>query len=439
MVNNMASSKGTDKSERLNNILTFIKQNIRYFAAGALFLVLVLVLVNCGTKKDGTQVNMVNPATETTAEAETQEAFQVDTYEDVNALINQYFTAYAAGDVDTIAAIATPITDNEKSYIAEYSKYVDSYENIQCYTKHGLDDKSYMVSARIDIKFTGADTPAPGLDFFYVRTQDDGSLIIDNLYSQYNRRIRENAVDTSVQSLIEEYENSDDLIALQQEVQSKYDEALASDADLADILNIKLPAAIVQWKQNILAQAAAESPETTEQPEETETAETTEQPEETQQPESEQQEAESTSEQVYTTDKVNVRREADTSSEKLGSLEKGTAISRTGTEGEWSVVNYGGVTGYIKTEFLTTEQPQADTTTDTSSNQSETATGSLAEGTVITLTESTNIRSNMSETASKVGTAFSGEKVTVVMSYAEGWTKVTWNGKTGYIKTSLLQ
>ncbi len=435
----MASSKGTDKSERLNNILTFIKQNIRYFAAGALFLVLVLVLVNCGTKKDGTQVNMVNPATETTAEAETQEAFQVDTYEDVNALINQYFTAYAAGDVDTIAAIATPITDNEKSYIAEYSKYVDSYENIQCYTKHGLDDKSYMVSARIDIKFTGADTPAPGLDFFYVRTQDDGSLIIDNLYSQYNRRIRENAVDTSVQSLIEEYENSDDLIALQQEVQSKYDEALASDADLADILNIKLPAAIVQWKQNILAQAAAESTETTEQPEETETAETTGQPEETQQPESEQQEAESTSEQVYTTDKVNVRREADTSSEKLGSLEKGTAISRTGTEGEWSVVNYGGVTGYIKTEFLTTEQPQADTTTDTSSNQSETATGSLAEGTVITLTESTNIRSDMSETASKVGTAFSGEKVTVVMSYAEGWTKVTWNGKTGYIKTSLLQ
>ena len=435
----MASSKGTDKSERLNNILTFIKQNIRYFAAGALFLVLVLVLVNCGTKKDGTQVNMVNPATETTAEAETQEAFQVDTYEDVNALINQYFTAYAAGDVDTIAAIATPITDNEKSYIAEYSKYVDSYENIQCYTKHGLDDKSYMVSARIDIKFTGADTPAPGLDFFYVRTQDDGSLIIDNLYSQYNRRIRENAVDTSVQSLIEEYENSDDLIALRQEVQSKYDEALASDADLADILNIKLPAAIVQWKQNILAQAATESTETTEQPEETETAETTEQPEETQQPESEQQEAESTSEQVYTTDKVNVRREADTSSEKLGSLEKGTAISRTGTEGEWSVVNYGGVTGYIKTEFLTTEQPQADTTTDTSSNQSETATGSLAEGTVITLTESTNIRSDMSETASKVGTAFSGEKVTVVMSYAEGWTKVTWNGKTGYIKTSLLQ
>ncbi len=58
---------------------------------------------------------------------------------------------------------------------------------------------------------------------------------------------------------------------------------------------------------------------------------------------------------------------------------------------------------------------------------------------MITLKDSVNVRASMSETAEKVGTAFSGEKVTVVMSYAEGWTKVNWNGTIGYIKTSLLQ
>jgi len=26
-----------------------------------------------------------------------------------------------------------------------------------------------------------------------------------------------------------------------------------------------------------------------------------------------------------------------------------------------------------------------------------------------------------------------------VMSYAEGWTKVTWKNKTGYVKTDLLK
>lgn len=74
-----------------------------------------------------------------------------------------------------------------------------------------------------------------------------------------------------------------------------------------------------------------------------------------------------------------------------------------------------------------------------SDNSDSTNSASIAEGTVIMLENTTNIRSGMSEDSSKVGTAYAGEKVTVVMSYAEGWTKVKWNGETGYIKTSLLQ
>ena len=46
--------------------------------------------------------------------------------------------------------------------------------------------RQYLVSVSMEIKFTGVDTTAPGLDFFYVRTNDDGTLYIDNLYSQYN-------------------------------------------------------------------------------------------------------------------------------------------------------------------------------------------------------------------------------------------------------------
>lgn len=440
----MAFSKGKDNSENTvnndnhknNDILAFVKQNIRYFTAGALFIVLVLVLVNCGAPKNNDEGGENVAATET--ESETEEVFEVDVHEDVNALINQYFTAYAAGDVDTIAAIATPISENEKSYIAEYSKYVDSYENIKCYTKRGLDDSSYLVSVSIEIKFSDAEMMAPGLDFFYVRTNEDGSLFIDNLYSQYNSKIKENAVDTSVQRLIDKFEESADLIALQQEIQGKYNEAVAADATLADVINVKLPAAMTAWKQDILAQAAeneTEAPEETEVPEETETTET---PEETETPEPEQ--TEDKAETVYAIDTVNVRAAADTASEKIGTVEKGTAIGRTGTDGDWSIVNYGGTTGYIKTEYLAIEKPQTDNNnSDNTADTSENTTKALSEGQVITLSGSTNIRSGMSETSDKIGTAFAGEKVTVVMSYAEGWTKVTWNGETGYIKTDLLQ
>lgn len=59
-----------------------------------------------------------------------------------------------------------------------------------------------------------------------MRTNEDGSVYIDNLYSQYNLKIKENALDTSIQNLISEYEDSEDVNTLQKEVQGKYDTAM---------------------------------------------------------------------------------------------------------------------------------------------------------------------------------------------------------------------
>ncbi len=127
--------------------------------------------------------------------------YEVDAHAEVNTLIQQYYTAYAAGDVATLSTLATPVSANEQSYISMFSQYVDEYRNIKCYTKPGLDEKSYLVSVSMEIKFTGVDTLAPGLDFFYVRTNESGALYIDNLYCQYNLANQENALDTSVQNL----------------------------------------------------------------------------------------------------------------------------------------------------------------------------------------------------------------------------------------------
>lgn len=410
-----------------NEVLRFIREHIRYFAAGALVVVLILVLAMCAKPK-GSDSDVVVNATESTQA--TEEAYQVDANENINALITQYYTAYAAGDVATLSSIATPISANEQSYIGLFSQYVDEYQNIKCYTKTGLDANSYLVSVSMEIKFTGVDTTAPGLDFFYVRTNDDGSLYIDNLYSQYNLANQENALDTSVQSLIGQFESESDVVELQSEIQTRYDEALAADENLSNMIQTTIPAAIKDWVSQVAAQAATEQ---------TEAAEATEQPETEQPQETEQQEETvQQTETLATKDRVNVRAAADTESEKLGTLDQGTVVTRTAVDGDWSVIDYNGTTGYVKNEFLTYDLP--DTTADSSSDNSDsTNAASITEGTVIMLQNTTNIRSGMSEDSSKVGTAYAGEKVTVVMSYAEGWTKVKWNGETGYIKTSLLQ
>ena len=414
-----------------NEVLRFIREHIRYFAAGALVVVLFIVLAMCAKPK-GSDSDVVVNATESTQA--TEEAYQVDANENINALITQYYTAYAAGDVTTLSSIATPISANEQSYIGLFSQYVDEYQNIKCYTKTGLDENSYLVSVSMEIKFTGVDTTAPGLDFFYVRTNDDGSLYIDNLYSQYNLANQENALDTSIQNLIGQFESESDVMALQSEVQTRYDEALAADENLTNMIQTTIPAAIKDWVSQMAAQAATEQ---------TEAAEATEQPETEQPQETEQQEEIiQQTDTLATKDRVNVRAAADVESEKLGTLDQGTVVTRTAIAGDWSVIDYNGTAGYVKNEFLTYDLPDttADSNSDSSADNSDsTNAASIAEGTVIMLQNTTNIRSGMSEDSSKVGTAYAGEKVTVVMSYAEGWTKVKWNGETGYIKTSLLQ
>lgn len=421
----MENSKLRDKlkKEKKNSALEFVKKNLRYFAAGALFLILVLVLVTCSGSKNEPGI-------------ETEQTSEVDAFEEVNTLVSEYYTAYAAGDLDTLTTLANPVSANEQSYIALFSQYVDEYQNVKCYTQNGLDANSYMVSVAMEIKFTGVEKAAPGLDFFYIRTNDEGKLYIDNLYSQYNFTNKDNALDTSVENLINEYMATTDMIALKSEIQANYDAAVASDESLSTMIDSTIPDAINQWMIQVKAENAQQVAEGTEAVEET-----TEVTEETQQSEQNEETTEQTTEKLATTDRVNVRAEANTDSEKLGTLEAGTVVTRTGVDGDWSIIDYNGTTGYVKNEYLTynvsEEQENED---DSAESEEETGNSSnLTEGTEIRLQNTVNIRSGMSETADRIGTAYAGEKVTVVMSYAEGWTKVKWNGETGYIKTSLLQ
>lgn len=421
------------EKEKLNKdgmkkILAFVRKHVRYIAAGVLFLVLILVLVKCAGPNAAGNGNAVNG---TEQQSETGEEYQVNAFENVNNLVSQYYTAYAAGDIATLTTLATPVSDNEQNYIRIFSQYVEEYRNITCYTKSGLDANSYLVYVASEMKFTDVDTTAPALDFFYIRTNEEGSLYIDNIYSQYNRSKQESAMDISIQNLMHQFVNEPDALEIQNDVKARYEKAVTSDENLSNMITNTIPTAIQDWSRELAAQNAetpAETPteQPTEAPEEQPTETPADTPEETP---AEQPEEAPVTETLTATDRVNVRSKADSSSDRLGSVEKGQKVTRTGTEGDWSIIDYNGKTGYIKSEFLTSGEVAEEPAN----------AGSLQEGTVVTLGKTVNIRSSMSETADKVGTAYAGEKVTVVMSYAEGWTKVKWSSKTGYIKTSLLQ
>lgn len=454
---NMNHSDKEKKFEALAQAAEFCKNHALYLSLAALFLVLLSVIIWALGGQGADDNSKDEPDAMTDAEALPQdEGYQKDQFPEINMLISNYYTAYANGDIDTLAAIAAPISEEEKSYISILSEYVEGYENIGCYTKSGLDADSYVAAVYMEVKFKGAQTATPGLETFYVRKREDGSFYIDNLYGQFNTKIIKKLygqfdpgshgyeVDAAVAAKIDAFSQQEDIVALQTDVWQKYDAALAADADLKTVVDTTVANAIAVWASDQVAairkaegeKAAAE-----------EAAKKAAEEEAKRQEEEAKRAAELASAvAVYATAKVNVRAQASETAEVLGQLEKGAQTTLLENKDGWGRIDYkDGKQGYVKAEYLAAAgaQPPAESTAQTETPPAEEeggqSSGSLAEGTVVRLKETVNVRKSMGSDSDKVATAFAGEKVTVIMSYAEGWTKVEYAGKTGFIKTSLLQ
>ena len=445
MANQTNYDEDTNTTENgFSKAIEFCKRNVRYIAVAGLFVVLIIVLTKgIRGKIEGEGDRFVGNETEAVApetEAAVEEAYQENAFPEVNELINKYYTAYAQGDTKALSKLLKPLSDMQKSYITTFSEYVEEYQNISCYTKQGPEDNSYIVSVYADMKFKDVETTAPGMETFYVRTKKKkGTLYIDNAYTLYNEEMKEYDVDEEVSSFLDIFNQHEDVVALQTSVWEKYESALASDENLKKMVEETVPNAMKVWAYEQVAEARkAEEEKAAAEEAEKKAAEE----EAARKAEEEKRAAELASAvTVYAIDNVNVRAEPSEEAEILGKLEIGMQTTRLEEKDGWSRIDYSnGTQGYVKSEYLSTEQPSAPQEAAADDTPSEsTAKKYYAEGEVITLSETVNVRKSMSEEAEKVAVAFAGDQVTVILSYAEGWTKVTYGDKTGFIKTELLR
>lgn len=429
----------------MQQLKDFIIKYKRYIGAAVIFVVLVLILVNCTGPKNGksdTQAGTEINETQAT-EYQLEGKLKKDADPELVELIKNYYTAYAAGDMESLEPLAQPLSDNEKSYIGTFSDYYESFDNIVCYSMPGATDDSYLVSVCYDLKFYEVDTPAPGMDFFYVERDGKGNLYINNVYSSYNFNFLDEELDANLYSLILNYEKSDDVVALQKQVQEKYDEAVASDEKLANMVGGTLRSAMTKWRDSVAATQDTEdatdvTPATTEETQKTEKTESkddskkdskddTEAKDDTKKDDTKTDDSKSDTKKksgtVKTKDICRVRAKASTDSEMIGTVNKGVKLKKIGTKGDWTKVKFQGQTGYIKTEFLK----------DVSSKSSD------SSDTVMVKTKDIcNVRAKASADAELLGRVDIGVKLEKLGTSGE-WTKVKFQGKKGYIKSNLLK
>lgn len=411
---------------KIDKVITFCKDNARYFGAGAVFIAIVLVLA-FGTNGTASDKDPMAGAYQNYAE---------DANEDVDKLIKSYLKSYAAGDVETLKTIATPISDAEVSYIQFYSQYIEKYQKVKVYTKRGVTKDSYLCSVYLQIKFNDIDTPVAGLDFFYVQTNEDGKLYINNVYGSFNQANGEFDMDTEVSALIATFEQQPDVLALQADVQKECNEAMLADEKLNSFVNGTLQQGIAKWATDYKASVAqaAEEAAAAKKAEEEAAKKAEEEAKAAEEAKKKEEQEKANATKKIATDKINVRDAAAETGNKLGQLEKGQEVTCYAVENGWAKIDYNGTKAFVKADYLqdATSNAEQNTTDDNSdiANQS---------GKQITLSNTVNVRESMSETASKVAVAYAGEQVTIIQEYAEGWSKVMYNNKEGYCKTEFLK
>ena len=352
-------------------------------------------------------------------------ALQENTIPEITELIDNYYTAQAEGDVDTIRSLVSDIEESEVLRIVETSKYVENYPSLEIYTKAGPVDNTYIVYVCSELKFTDYDDLFPGMKVFYVCVDENGQYYINE---------SEEGSDNEL-TYIREVTLQDDVVDLNNKVAAAYNDMVAENPELAQFI-LDLNDEIKKNVGGALAQEEDEN-DSEEAGGENEAAENTETGPEV------------VVTKVRATDVVNIRSSDSETADRLGKAAIGDEFKLIEKIGNgWSKIEYEGAEAYIKSEFLedietevvdnSNEGNETDNETETT-QEPETASVTVETNGTVTVIENVRIRSSASENSEKLGTAYVGDKLELVMKQADGWTKIKYKGKTAYVKSDYVE
>ena len=125
------------------------------------------------------------------------------------------------------------------------------------------------------------------------------------------------------------------------------------------------------------------------------------------------------------TENVNFRTGPSTSYSSITVISKGSSIEVLSTSGNWVNAKYNGKTGYIYKDYVSNS---------TSTSNSETTQTTK----YVNTTAGLNVRTGPSTSYTKIATLSYGQSVNV-LSTSNGWSKINYNGSTGYVSSQYLQ
>lgn len=430
-----------------NNIQDFIKAKLEIlknwlFRYSRIIMPIVLVIcvavtviIAIGANKEKTTEEEIVQAAEEVSITDPlisvpEVPMELNAVPEVNDLVNTYYAAMVEGDTDTMSRLMYKLDETEVLKAQETSKYIESYPTLEVYTKAGPKENTYMAYVYAEVKFYDYEKPIPGMTAYYVCQDENGNYYLNV----------DGEEDEDTLNYMREVNLQDDVVDLNNKVAVSYNDMVTEDEVLRQFI-IDLNAEIDKNVGEALARAegsgtSAQEGDSTEGDQSSDGADSGE---------TQENEPDKVVTKVKATDVVNIRSSDSETADKLGKAAIGDEFTLLETRGNgWSKVSYEGREAFIKSDYLEpSEVVEADaggndTENETQSSQTDNNEPPATTGTV-TARVNVRIRAAASETSEKLGTAYAGEVLDVIMKQADGWTKINYKGRTAYVKSEYVE
>ncbi|SFU44888.1 SH3 domain-containing protein [Butyrivibrio sp. M55] len=334
-------------------------------------------------------------------------------------LVNTYYQAQAEGNKDVVNSIYKGLDDTQGLKAEAISQFIEKYESITVYTKPGPVPNSYIAYVYNMVKLVDYDKALPGLETLYICTDENGELYFD-AYSE-DQMIIDYIKSLSVQS---------DVIDLNNKVASEYNELINADENLAAQLTAMRNDLKSAMGEAMVNQANADA--STDEAGDAASEEASQEPEAP------------TTHTIKAREVVKIRKGDSTDTEELGKTEAGQELVEIEAQPNgWSKIEYNGGEAFVKTEFFDrVDEQTGDGQNDSSdtteaNNNADSANGKLGNKKI--KNDAVNLRKGQGTDSAVLACLDKGATVSVIENCDNGWSKVEYQGQTGYVKTEFIE
>ena len=204
----------------------YINPNLKLILCWLIFMILVVIfLVVCKpfSKKDTDSQAGVPEKEQSSSELGQSDAeFLRNEYPEVNSFIENYMQALTNCDINLLGTMVVDSSQFNEEMLQKRKQFIVGYSNIDCYTKPGLSEGSYVVYAVMNTQIQGVNAQPLSLHQFYLIPSEYGGFLQDNTSS----------TDPDIEAYLDKVNKEPDVKDLMDRVNKNNDDAAQADETL---------------------------------------------------------------------------------------------------------------------------------------------------------------------------------------------------------------